>query len=135
MTVEDAVNGNVWWEQGDDARYPRYSAASDFDNGKRNHVRNTSYPMVGPQHTYSYGHSAYISKGDFLAFRQVSLSYRLPTSFVQKLRLENLSLQVMGNNLGYLTAYDGISPEHYNGGESGEYYRPTQLIFSLKATY
>lgn len=135
MTVDDVVNGNVWWAPGDDAQYPRYSAASDFDNGKRNHVRGTSYPLVGPQHTYSYGHSAYISKGDFLAFRQLALSYRLPSSIAQKLRLQNLDLQVTGNNLGYLTAYDGISPEHYNGGESGEYYRPTQLIFGVKATY
>jgi len=135
MTLKDAVNGEMWWEQGDQAKFPRYSAASDWDNGKRNHHRATSYSLVGPRHTYSYSSSLYFSKGDFLALRELSLSYRLPKSITQKLSLQNIDLQVSGNNLGYITAYDGMTPEHYDGGESGEYYRPAQFKFGIKVTY
>ena len=135
MTISDAVDGDMWWSQGDDAIYPRYSAASDWDNGKRNHVRSTSYSMVGPQHTYTYSNSLYFSKGDFLALRELSLSYRLPKHISQKLMFENVDLQVSGNNLGYLTAYDGMTPEHYDGGESGEYYRPAQFRFGIKVAF
>jgi len=142
MTLEDVVNGDVWWQSGDDAKYPRYSAVSDWDNGKRNHVRQT-YSSIGVNYGYNSDVSQYISKGDYLAFREISLAYNLPKKIAQKLSMENISLNVGAYNLGYITAFDGLSPEHTStgrnsygsGAEYGQYPRPRQYRFGIKVSF
>lgn len=135
MTITDVLSDDMWWEQGDIATIPRYSAASDWDNGKRNHIRSTSYSMVGPRHNYSYPNSRYIKNGNYLAFREVSLSYSLPSSISQKVNMDNIQLTGGVYNIGYLTAFDGLSPERYDGGERGEYPRPRQFKFGINLTF
>jgi len=134
-TFTDILSDDMWWEQGDQATIPRYSVASDWDNGKRNHVRSTSYSGVGPRHDYTYPNSLYIKKGDFLAFREFSLSYNLPTSLAKKVNMSNILFNAGIYNLGYLTQFDGLTPEHYDGGERGEYPRPLQIKFGINLTF
>jgi len=134
-TFTDILSEEMWWEQGDQATIPRYSVASDWDNGKRNHVRSTSYSGVGPRHDYTYPNSLYIKKGDFLAFREFSLSYNLPTSLAKKANMSNIIFNAGVYNFGYLTQFDGLTPEHYDGGERGEYPRPLQLKFGINLTF
>ncbi|MCG6190641.1 SusC/RagA family TonB-linked outer membrane protein [Maribellus maritimus] len=135
MTITDVLSDNMWWEEGDQATIPRYSAASDWDNGKRNHIRNTSYSGVGPRHNYTYPNSLYIKKGDYLAFREFSLSYDLPSGISQKINMNNIQLNAGVYNIGYLTKFDGLSPERYDGGERGEYPRPRQFKFGVNLTF
>ena len=64
--------------------------------------------------------SPYIQDGSFLALREVTLSYTLPTSLTGRyLRGGNsVSLELSGRNLKYWTKYEGLTPEVSNFGNS-----------------
>lgn len=57
------------------------------------------------------GGSSFVSKADFLKFRELSLSYRIPDSWVQPLALGATTLRFAGRNLATWTEYDGVDPE------------------------
>ncbi len=135
MTLSDVKSDKMWWKQGDQATIPRYSAASDWDNGKRNHIRGTIYSGVGPAEGSSYPNSLYISKGNYLAFRELSFSYSIPSQIAEKMKMSNILLTAGAYNMGYLTAYDGLTPENYDGGERGDYPRPRQFKFGVSLTF
>ena len=130
-----AIGNEIWQKQGDTGKkYPRYSFA-DWDNGFRNHVRFinklTGYDGVGIGNTYSTDNSIYFSKGDFLAFREVSLSYNLSPRLCKLLFMRNIILNAGVYNLGYLTAYTGLNPEVYKGYDEGGYPRPRQFTLGV----
>ena len=54
-----------------------------------------------------------IFENSWVAVREVSLGYNLPSSFTNKIRFSSLRVSLTGRNLGYLykTAKDGINPE------------------------
>lgn len=135
ITTTDVTNGNIWWNTGDaaTAKYPRYDVASDWDNGYRNHMRTISYD--GMNSNGNADNTAYYTKGDYLCFREVSLAYELPRSICSKLRLKGISLNAGVNNIGYITAYDGLNPEQYDGQETGEYFIPIQINFGARITF
>jgi hypothetical protein len=64
--------------------------------------------------TRAGGTSLFYEKGDFLAIREVTLSYELPSQLLQRFSVSSLRLHLTGQNLGYITKYRGMSPE--NGG-------------------
>jgi hypothetical protein len=76
-----------------------------------------------------------ISKGDFLAFREVYLSYDLPKALLAKIKVTGLTVFVSGTNLGYLTAYKGQNPETYTGFDAGGYPRPRQYTFGASLRF
>lgn len=53
----------------------------------------------------------FVEKADFFRCRDISLSYKLPTKFTKKLKVQNI--QVYGNvqNLFMITNYSGFNPE------------------------
>jgi outer membrane receptor protein involved in Fe transport len=61
----------------------------------------------------------WIQPGDFIKFRELSLTYALPTSLVQQLHADRASLTLGAHNLGILwTRYGGLDPEaNFNGAE------------------
>ena len=135
ITTTDVTNGNIWWNTGDaaTAKYPRYDVASDWDNGYRNHMRTISY--AGMNSNGNADNTAYYTKGNYLCFREVSLAYELPRSICSKLGLKGISLNAGVNNIGYITAYDGLNPEQYDGQETGEYFIPIQFNFGARITF
>ncbi|HET7899502.1 MAG TPA: hypothetical protein VFL47_17565, partial [Flavisolibacter sp.] len=54
-----------------------------------------------------------IFENSWVALREVSVGYNLPSSIVNKIRFTSLRVSLIGRNLGYLykTAKDGINPE------------------------
>lgn len=52
-----------------------------------------------------------IKPGDFLRLREVSLTYTLPASTLDPLRLDGLSVTLSGRNLWLTTRYGGVDPE------------------------
>jgi TonB-linked SusC/RagA family outer membrane protein len=120
VTTTDVLSDAMWKEQGDIATIPRYDNASDWDNGPRNHVRRSSL---------------YYKKGDYLSFREVSLSYQFPTDISGKLGMSNTSLGLELYNLGYITKYDGLTPEQFDGTDEGIYPRPFQVRLRLTASF
>jgi TonB-linked SusC/RagA family outer membrane protein len=136
MTLTDVIDGGMWQEQGDQAAMPRYDVASDFDNGPRNHFRtlhNTSNREISNGSGDGADQTFYYHEGDWLAFREVSLSYQLPTDLVNKAGFTDTRLSLELYNLGYLTRYDGLTPEHYDGIDEGIYPRPLQFRIRLPA--
>lgn len=132
VALTDVLSNQMWQNPGDVARYPRYTVQSDIDYNFRNHQR-WDY-QIGNTGTAS-NNSLYYSKGDFLAFREVSLSYQLNRSLLTPLHLEGLELFAGVFNLGYITEYDGLMPEVYQGNDPGLYPRPRQYNFGLRATF
>ena len=135
----EALGNNIWQKQGDAGKkYPRFSFA-DYDIGFRNHLRfisgQTGYAGVGIDNSYGVDNSIYYSKGDFLAFREVSLSYNLPANICKKFSLKNVTLNGGVYNIGYLTAYKGFNPEQYKGYDEGGYPRPRQFTFGASIQF
>jgi iron complex outermembrane receptor protein len=54
-----------------------------------------------------------VFENSWVALREVSIGYNLPSSLARKIKMNSLRLSVTGRNLGYLykTAKDGINPE------------------------
>lgn len=52
-----------------------------------------------------------IESADFLRWREVSLTYSVPSRFVERFGGRNLTLSLAGRNLALWTAYSGVDPE------------------------
>lgn len=52
-----------------------------------------------------------IKKADFLRWRELSLTYQLPSSFLRSINLRTASFTVAARNLALFTSYDGVDPE------------------------
>ncbi len=58
-------------------------------------------------------------KGDFLRFRELSLTYNAPERFAARFGAQSLAITVAGRNIGLWTPYSGSDPEiAYNGREA-----------------
>ncbi|MGH7712935.1 MAG: hypothetical protein ACREOG_16715, partial [Gemmatimonadaceae bacterium] len=53
----------------------------------------------------------YIVEGDYVRFRELSLTWSLPASLVQRGRLAGASISLGGRNLALWSKYDGWDPE------------------------
>ena len=60
---------------------------------------------------------------DYIKLREVSLSYRVPSSFARKLNMENISLSVYSRNIMLWTKDSdlGIDPERAYQPEGGRF--------------
>jgi hypothetical protein len=133
MTLTDVMGNEIWNEQGDIASIPKYSVRSDADYGIRNHLRASD--NLGGSSGYITANSLYYKKGDFLAFREISLSYSLPKTICNKIFLTGLEIFGGVYNIGYLTEYDGLMPEIYTGNDNGTYPRSRQYNLGVKLTF
>jgi iron complex outermembrane receptor protein len=79
-------------------------------------------PTHTPQFFYRYGSSStgvsdyWILKNSWVSLRQVALSYELPKSIYQKIKLNGLSLSIVGRDLLYL--YKSL-PYDFNPADNG----------------
>lgn len=112
---------NTWTEKNTGAKYPKYVYADQL--GVANFYRSSTL--------FSY-------KGDYLAIRELSLSYLLPKELTRKFYCQKLEVSVTGQNLGYLTAAPVAAPEVSRGGgvASGTGYPlPRTLLFGVSVTF
>ncbi|WP_298707199.1 TonB-dependent receptor, partial [Chitinophaga sp.] len=77
---------NAWTPENPNAKYPRYTWADQLN------TKNFDRPS----------NMFYVSS-NYLAIREVSLSYSLPARILKPARISALTLSVSGQNLGYLT--------------------------------
>ena len=120
---------DTWSPSNPNGKYPIYTWADQL--GKRNYARESSM---------------FVYKGDYLAFREICLSYQVPQKVISKLGINKLELSVIGQNLGYWTAAKTVyNPEVSDGRDiwsadngtdrSGGYPLPRTLILGLNATF
>ena len=122
-----ALGDEIWKQEGDTGKkYARFSFA-DFDFGQRNYLRQV--PAVGVNSSYGVDVATLTTKGDFLAFREVNLSYDLPKVLAERIKLAGVTVFASIYNLGYVTKYKGLNPETYTGFDPGGYPRPRQFTF------
>lgn len=126
---QDALTES-WSHEGHQATYPKYTVQSDFDYNFRNHMRWDN--AIGGSGT---NNSLYYGKGDYIAFREISASYRLQGVWLERAKLRGVEVFAGVYNLGYITAYKGMMPEIYDGVDYGTYPRPRHINFGLKAMF
>ena len=128
-----AAMTDCWTPENTSAPYPRFSPRSDVDYSARNFHR--SNEGLGSSTTGATNNSAFFHKGDYLAFRELSLAYNLPQSVARKLHISGLQFFGGVYNLGYLTAYDGLTPEVYSGDDYGSYPRPREFSVGVNLSF
>lgn len=115
-----------WSPENPDTELPKFYYA---DLPKLNIKRSALHNATLDNHS-----SLFYEKGDYLAFREVTVSYSFPKSLINKIRVTDLRLNVTGQNLGYLKKYRGASPE-LGGVDSERYPIPRSVMLGLKLTF
>ena len=90
--------------------------------------------LVDPQHasTWHYWNNAWgtgtindswFKKLNYIALREITVSYRVPQSFCNKFGAKNMNLSFSGRNLGYLlnSMPNGENPESVRGTSASEF--------------
>jgi iron complex outermembrane receptor protein len=106
-------------------------------------------PTHTPQFFYRYGSSStgvadfWVLENSWISLRQVALTYNLPKSFVERLKLNNVSFAVIGRDLFYV--YQSL-PHNWNpasnssnntafSGENGFLPKTRNITFTLRAAF
>lgn len=109
---------DTWSEDNPNGKYPVYGWA-DF-LGKRN------YDRISDINCY---------RGNYLAVREINLSYSLPKSLIQKLGMSKVDFSVTAQNLGYITAAKNMASPEYGVSQNGGYPLPRSVVFGLNVTF
>ncbi len=120
-----------WLQEGDNTMVPRPMTIDQW--AQWNHIR-TYLDRQG---------SRMYSKGDYLAIREITLSYNIPSSVVSKIRLSSARVFLTGSNLTYIHSKDfiGFNPElggYYAAGwgdQAGIYPVPRSFILGLNINF
>ncbi|MCR5131197.1 MAG: TonB-dependent receptor [Prevotella sp.] len=76
----------------------------------------------------------FVYDGDYLSFREITLAYSLPKKLISKISLEDLTVSVTGQNLGYICDAPYVfSPEVASN--NGGYPLPRMLVLGLNVTF
>jgi TonB-linked SusC/RagA family outer membrane protein len=119
MNLTEKMVKNAWKQPGDITKFPYYGWESVRQ------VDNLNPGRPGQR---------YYEKGNYLAIREVTLSYELPKPILAKTFIKSLRLSISGKNLHYFTHYDGLNPE-YGGRDYGRYPIPRTFLFGLNLTF
>ena len=88
----------------------------------------------GGKRNYCRQSSMFAYNGNYLSFREIALSYNLPSNWVRKAGLGSVMLSVTGQNLGYLTeAKHLFSPEKTDN--NGGYPLPRTVILGVNVSF
>lgn len=82
--------------------------------------------------------SMFYNKGDYLAFRELSLAYKLPSSLAQRIKMEGFQVSLTGQNLYYWTKNTLFSAESgsmTSADGSGGYPLPRTFILGVQLTF
>ena len=97
---------------------------------QRNHMA-----AGGDQGSIDNSSSRMWEKGDYLALREVTLSYNLGGAIAKDL-FQNIRVYVTGANLAYFNGFSGSSPEVASGGiDSGRFPLPRTYTLGLNVTF
>lgn len=112
-----------WTQDGDIAERPQYvpgTANYSYWRGSAYHLSSTN--------------SKFYEKGDYFALREVTLAYQVPSAWTERIKLNNVRVNVTGSNLYYFTKYTGMNPED-GGTDQGRYPIPRNFSVGLKAAF
>ncbi|MDO4181175.1 MAG: TonB-dependent receptor [Bacteroidales bacterium] len=131
---------NSWSEENPNTDLPKFYYADQL--AKYNITRSNNAVAALDNNS-----SRFYEKADYLACREITLSYQLPKKLISKFMLQDASVYVTGQNLFYITGYSGTSPEpafsssvvtggtQNNGVDDGRYPTPRTFLFGLSLTF
>jgi len=89
----------------------------------------------GATPTSFFGHnSSGLEKVDYLRLKDISFSYELPNSLIQRARLSSLQIFAQATNLLTWTTYSGLDPE-FTGDDFGVYPQGKVVTFGLRTSF
>ena len=109
---------NTWTPDNPNAKFPRYVWAD----------------QLGPGNYYKMS-SFWTYRGDYLAIRELSLSYSFPRTLLEKIHCKGLTLSVTGQNLGYITGAKYLSSPERGGMQGLGYALPRTVLFGIDVTF
>ena len=97
-------------------RQIRFSGLDNFDASFLDRWTGPGTSNTEPRLTLGAGQNYFVSSrfvenGDFVKLRNVQLGYNLPAPLLEKWSVQNVRVYIGGNNLLYLTKYNGFTPE------------------------
>ncbi|HSV87329.1 MAG TPA: TonB-dependent receptor [Bacteroidales bacterium] len=112
-----------------------------FDYRWRNpgDMTNVPRPMEGnvyggaPQSFFTLN-NIFLERVDYLRLKDVSITYELPRSLVERVRLTSLQLFAQATNLLTWTTYSGLDPE-FTGDDLGVYPQGKLVTFGLRTSF
>lgn len=125
---------NTWSEENPDTDLPKFYYADQLAKNNMSVSNRAGLAL-------NNNNSRFYEKGDYLACREITLSYQLPKKLISKCMLQDASVYVTGQNLFYVTGYSGISPEpvvtgtNAAGVDDGRYPTPRTFLFGLSLTF
>ena len=109
---QDRLQLNRWRKPGDITDVPRIAKANG-DGGNNVSTR-------------------YLESGSFIKLRSITLSYNLPPSILETLKLSNVRVFAQGFNLRTWTNFRGLDPETGIASvDFGEYPNPRKVLFGI----
>lgn len=130
------------------------TATGSIDVGGKTYQECYDQGLIEPSHlqanayfSNSWGNGTindnWLKKLNYIALREISVSYTLPASIANKILAKNLSLSLVGRNLGYLlnTAPNHENPESIRGTGASQFrmrsYGPytASYMFTINATF
>ncbi|MFC4870810.1 SusC/RagA family TonB-linked outer membrane protein [Negadavirga shengliensis] len=106
-----------WQHQGDIAVLPRYYWADQLS-------QNNSFR----------GSTFFHERGNYLAVRELTLSYSLPQRWTDAIKTGSIRTYFTGSNLYYFTQYTGLNPE-VGGTDAGRYPIPRSFMLGVNVNF
>lgn len=114
-----------WTPTNTDTEWPRFV----FVNGAKNVWRGSE----SADSLQNYGNDQFWEKGDYLALREITFSYDVPSDFLKN-SVDRLSVYLTGSNLHYFKSMSGDTPE-IGGVQYGAFPVPKTLTLGLNVTF
>lgn len=79
---------------------------------------NSTYNWGGPQYSNSR-YELYVQKNNYIKMRELSLGYKLPNSFISKIKAKNIQISAFARNLFFIyRSIKDLDPEQMTGGSN-----------------
>tara|TARA_R110002072_G_scaffold202907_1_gene360869 strand:+ start:2123 stop:5377 length:3255 start_codon:yes stop_codon:yes gene_type:complete len=114
-----------WTPTNTDTEWPRFV----FVNGSRNVWRGNE----SSSSLQNFGNANFWEKGDYLALREVTLNYNVPTGNFNDV-IKTLNVYLTGTNLHYFKSMSGDTPE-VGGVQYGQFPVPKTFTLGLNVTF
>ena len=119
-----------WTPTNTDTDWPRFV----FVNGTKNVWRGNEGASSGDSSSLlNAGNSQFWEKGDYLALREVTFSYDVPSEYFNDV-IKRLNIFVTGSNLHYFKSFTGETPE-IGGVQYGAFPVPKTVTIGLNLTF
>lgn len=123
-----------WSEENSETDIPKFYYADQLS--KKNITRSNNANTAANNNS-----SRFYEKGDYLALREITLTWNLPKRWINKALMSDASIYVTGQNLFYVTGYTGVSPEpavdttYGQGIDNGRYPTPKTVLVGVSVTF